>query len=93
VLESSVENHLVKRIRGLGGMCLKWVCPSMRGAPDRIVLLPYRQPMFIELKSPTGRLRKDQKRMHIRLDDLGMYVKTLHSKAEVDAWIKEVTGD
>ena len=94
MLESSVESHLVKRVRGLGGMCLKWVSPGVRGVPDRIVFLPYRMPMFVELKSPSGSLRKNQKRMHTHLEDLGNYVVTLSSKVEVDGWLKRVmTGE
>lgn len=38
--ESTIENHLVERVKALGGEVrkVKWV--GRRGAPDRLVMLP-----------------------------------------------------
>lgn len=34
MLEKEIEKSLVKRVKGLGGICLKLVSPSMDGLPD-----------------------------------------------------------
>ena len=38
--ESTIEAHLVKRVKELGGECRKVTWPGRRGAPDRLVMLP-----------------------------------------------------
>jgi hypothetical protein len=42
VRESTVEQHLVKRVKALGGEVRKVQWIGRRGAPDRIVMLPER---------------------------------------------------
>jgi hypothetical protein len=58
-LESQIEELLVKLVKKRGGYCYKWVSPSNRGVPDRIVFLN-KQIWFVELKTPRGRLSKLQ---------------------------------
>lgn len=53
-LEKEVEKALVDMIRRHGGLCLKWTCPGWSGVPDRIILLPGAQVIFVELKRPKG---------------------------------------
>lgn len=61
--EHTVEEHLVKRVRELGGEIrkVKWI--GRRGAPDRLVMLPWtaflctdtkdtRNTIWVELKNP-----------------------------------------
>ena len=57
--ESRIESYLRLEIEKIGGMCLKWVSPSNRGVPDRIVFINS-QIWFIELKSTTGERSKLQ---------------------------------
>lgn len=54
MLEKDLEAKLVKEVKAMGGMCLKWVCPGNRGVPDRIALLPGGRVVFIEMKRPKG---------------------------------------
>lgn len=54
--ERDIEKILVEEVRNLGGRAYKWVSPGNDGVPDRIVIFPGRQPIFVELKSDTGRL-------------------------------------
>lgn len=49
-LEKDVEKSLGRMVGRLGGMCLKWTCPGWAGVPDRIILLPRGQILFVELK-------------------------------------------
>lgn len=48
--ESGVESHLRRRVKALGGDCLKFVSPGNAGVSDRLVLLPHGVSAFVELK-------------------------------------------
>ena len=88
--ESSVERNLVKGIRKLGGMALKFVSPGHAGVPDRLVLLPGGRIIFVELKTTTGRLSALQLVTRINLTELGFSVRTLHGTEEVDQFLEEI---
>lgn len=64
VRESKIEKALVKRVREAGGEIRKVTWVGRRGAPDRLVMLPGRNPVLVELKAPKGRLSKVQQREH-----------------------------
>ncbi|UDG85757.1 PDDEXK family nuclease [Bifidobacterium pseudocatenulatum] len=65
--EGRVEARLCDLVRKRGGLCLKWACPGVRGAPDRIVFLPGGHVLFVEVKRPGGRPRADQLAFHRRM--------------------------
>lgn len=69
--EREIEQILVREVKGLGGRAYKWVSPGNDGVPDRIVILPGRKPIFVELKSETGRLSSLQIVQLERLQELG----------------------
>lgn len=93
-LEKTVEAFLVKCCKALGWYCAKFVSPSSRGAPDRIVAIP--QPtgparvFFIELKREGEAPTKLQTHIHETMRGYGMEVVVLAGRAEVAAWIAEV---
>lgn len=90
--ESVIEDHLRDKVLSLDGLCIKFVDPGQRGAPDRLVVFPGMPTFYVELKRPhLGRLDDAQKRYHARLRARGQRVWTLWSKEEVDAFIAEVT--
>jgi len=62
--ESKIEKALVKRVREAKGEIRKVQWIGRRGAPDRLVMLPGRNPVLVELKAPKGRLSKLQEREH-----------------------------
>ena len=72
--ERDVEKILVSRVKNLGGRAYKWVSPGNAGVPDRIVILPGRPPVFVELKAETGTLTDLQRVQIKRLLDLGQDV-------------------
>lgn len=81
--EATVENHLVKRVKELRGLCLKVL--FIRGFPDRIVLLPGARILFFELKRPVGgQFEPLQLRWHGKLRALGFVVFVCRTKEEVD---------
>ena len=69
--EREIEQILVREVKGLGGRAYKWVSPGNDGVPDRIVIFPGRKPIFVELKSETGRLSSLQIAQLERLQELG----------------------
>ena len=74
MLEIDIEKILVGEVKKLGGRAYKWVSPGNDGVPDRIVVFPNRPPIFVELKSETGRLSALQQVQIKRLRELGQAV-------------------
>lgn len=72
--EKDIEKILVSEVKKLGGRAYKWVSPGNDGVPDRIVIFPNRPPIFVELKSETGRLSALQQVQIKRLQELGQAV-------------------
>ena len=63
ILESEVEQLLVRRLNEFGFKVLKLTTPGFTGVPDRMILRPKYSPgppMFVELKRPTKKLRLKQ---------------------------------
>ena len=83
--EKEIEAYLVKKVKGLGGLCWKFTSPGMAGVPDRIVLINGIC-IFVELKRPDGRVSMIQKVWHQKLRDLGFRVEVLKSMDEVDTF-------
>lgn len=87
--ESKIEKYLKDETEKLGGLCLKFTS-SIRGVPDRIVLLPEGKIYFVELKNEQGKLSVPQKYLHKKFKRLGIHVYVPNSKAQVDRFIEEV---
>ena len=83
MLEKRIEEYLKKRVKALGGLCLKFVSPGTSGVPDRICVLAKRV-IFVECKRPDGVLSPSQKIVQKRLTDLGAEVFTVYSKGDID---------
>ena len=87
--ESKIEKYLKDEVEKLGGLCLKFTS-SIRGVPDRIVLLPENRIYFVELKNEQGRLSVPQKYLHKKFKRLGIHVYVPNSKTQVDEFIERV---
>lgn len=87
--ESTIENHLVARVRELGGEVRKVQWIGRRGAPDRLVMLPpgiviypgpeYGYTIWVELKAPGEKAKPHQKREHDRMRAMGQRVVVIDS--------------
>ena len=86
--ETTVERYLVREIVARNGRCIKLLPFVQRGLPDRLVLLPGYEPIFVELKAPTGKLRAMQVRWRDWLKNSGFQYATLYDKQEVKAWLE-----
>lgn len=87
-LESALEAFFVKRIREMGGLTYK-LAPTVRGIPDRLVLLGGRM-YLVELKAHGGRLSPIQTIQHARIREQGVHVDVLTGRVEVNAWINRM---
>ena len=72
--EKDIEQKLRIGIKGIGGLCLKWVSPGYTGVPDRMILLPGGIIRFAELKAPGKTERKRQKVVQTILRRMGFIV-------------------
>ncbi len=62
--EVDIERKLVAAVKGLGGICPKWVSPGFDGVPDRLVLLPGMHFGMVEVKAPGKKPRPLQVSRH-----------------------------
>lgn len=86
--ERDIENYLVSRVKGLGGMAFKWSSPSHRGVPDRIIILPHGLVIAVEVKALGKRPTKLQQFNHRLLRKLGIDVVVIDSKIKADNFIR-----
>ena len=84
VRERDVEAHLVKRVRELGGEIRKVSWVGRVNAPDRLVMLPGRRAVWVELKAPGKRPTAQQIREHNRLRRLGELVEVVDTLEGVE---------
>ncbi len=90
--EKEIERVLVAGVKELGGRAYKWVSPGNDGVPDRIVILPDRAPVFVELKSETGQLTRLQQIQIERLQKLGQDVRILKGRQAVQEFLEQCGG-
>ena len=83
--ERDIERHLVRRVRELGGEVRKVQWIGRRGAPDRLVLLPGRRSVWVELKAPGKTAEPHQVREHNRMRRRGELVEVIDSIEGVEA--------
>lgn len=86
--EKFIEGKLVREVKKRGGLCLKWVCPSFDGMPDRVVLLPGKDGGsgligFVEVKAQGKKPRPLQLSRHKMLRDLGFKVYILDDIGQI----------
>lgn len=88
--EKEIEQALVRFVKGIGGLCLKFVSPSYDGMPDRLVLLPKGKIAFIELKAPRKKMRSLQIRRKKQLESLGFAVYCIDGIQQIRGVIDEI---
>lgn len=90
ILEKDIEKRLVREVKKLGGLCLKWVSPGNSGVPDRIVLMPSGKAIFVELKRPGGREGALQRYWKVTLEALGFGCYTIYDYTEMQETLGEL---
>lgn len=90
--ESTLERRLVREVERIGGRAPKWVSPGNNGVPDRLVILPGGQTVYVEMKAPGKPLAPLQERWARILRSMGHQVYKIDSVEGIDTFISEVTG-
>ena len=90
--ERDIEAHLVKRVKALGGEVRKVQWIGRRGAPDRLVMVPFqgkspsqRCTIWVELKATGEKPEPHQVREHARMFRMGQHVVVIDSIEGVEA--------
>ena len=85
MIEKDIEKYLVRQVKQMGGLALKFVSPSMAGVPD---MIPKGALYFVELKRPSGKPRRLQTSVHRLFEKLGFHVYVIDTKDKVDKLLR-----
>lgn len=91
--EKLVERRLVEVVKANGGMCIKLLCDNLLGLPDRMVLMPGGEIIFVELKTTGQKPRRIQVFMHNKLRNIGFRVEVIDSVEGVTKFINDITEE
>ena len=86
--EKQIEQKLVKRVKGLGGIALKLNPIGMDGIPDRLILLPKGIAFFVETKAPGKKPRALQINRMKQLGHFGFHCYVLDDDKQIDEVIE-----
>lgn len=88
--EKLIEKKLKAAVKKLGGKALKFYSPFETGWPDRIVLLPHKQVLWVELKSTGKGLSDRQKVVRKELDALGFSVTVIDDQQKLESFLNSL---
>lgn len=88
--EANIEQSLRLRLQRMGCLVYKFVSPGNDGVPDRIVVTPTGEVIFVELKTARGNLRPEQKVQIRKLSRNRARVVVIRGKEEADNFIREL---
>ena len=91
--EKKIEQKLVKAVRNIGGLALKFVSPGCDGVPDRLILIAYGKIAFVEVKAKGKKPRPIQIRRINQIKNLGFLVFILDDEKDIPSIIQQVKGD
>ncbi|MHB1652360.1 MAG: PDDEXK family nuclease [Desulfitobacteriaceae bacterium] len=88
--EKLIEQKLVRVVKAIGGIAVKFVSPGYDGMPDRLVLLPGAKIAFVEVKTIGCKPRPLQIRRQVMLRDLGFLVYVLDDEKQIGGILDEI---
>ena len=91
--EKKLEQKLVKAVRDISGLALKFVSPGCDEVPDRLILIAYGKVAFVEVKAKGKKPRPIQIRRINQIRRLGFLVFILDDEKDIPSIIKQVKGD
>ncbi len=87
--EKRLEQKLVRRVKEMGGLCLKWTSPGTTGVPDRLVI--HRGQLHpVEIKDPKGKLSLRQNLMISELARRGIEVVVIWNDDDLDDFLESL---
>ena len=90
--EKQIEQKLVRAVKALGGMAVKFVSPGFNGVPDRLVLLPGGKVAFAEVKAPGEIPRPLQVKRKSQLEALGFLVYVIDGPEQISEALEEMAN-
>lgn len=87
--ESKIETYLCKKVKEIGGLCIKMSPEFNAGIPDRLILIRGRS-FFVELKATGKKPRKLQVKYAEKLKKVGFETIIIDSKSIADELIKNI---
>lgn len=81
--EKNTEQKLVRAVKMMGGLALKFVTPGYNGVPDRIIFLPGGKAAFVELKAEGKKMRPLQVKRKRQLESLGFSVYCIDNASQI----------
>ena len=85
--ERDIEKRLICKVREMGGEVYKWVSPGNSGVPDRIVMLPGGQVIFVELKTDGNTPTPVQRAQMKRIRKTGCRVELIRGMDELEEFL------
>lgn len=86
--EKYLERKLVKAVESVGGMCIKIHNPYYRGLPDRLVIMPDGDTVWVELKTKGKKPTKLQELAHEELRKREQVVYVIDSAEKLNEFTK-----
>lgn len=86
--EKDIEQYLVNKVRQCGGKAYKFVSPGNAGVPDRLVIFPNGEVIFVELKASGKVPTVLQTAKHRELRKLNQKVLVIDNKQLIEDLIK-----
>ena len=90
--EGIVEKYLAKQAKSHGFLCWKFESSSQNGVPDR-VLIGHGRNIYVETKSPVGKLRDQQEIIIDIMRKHGAEVYVINTKELVDKFFEKLRKD
>ena len=90
--EKKLEQKLVKAVRDIDGLALKFVSPGCDGVPDRLILIAYGNIAFVEVKAKGKKPRPIQIRRINQIKNLRFLVFILDDEKDIPSIIQQVKG-
>ncbi len=87
MLEREIEKRLGAELKKHGCLFYKFVSMGQAGVPDRIVITPSGQTIYVELKTDAGRLTKLQRLQIERIEKQGAKVYVLYGMKDAESFL------
>ena len=91
--ESALERRCAVAAKRAGGELIKILPWSLRGLPDRLLIMPLGSYVWLEFKAPDGRLTPLQGFWERRLGQLGCEHRVIRSWEEFDEVLAELVPE
>ncbi|WP_366923855.1 VRR-NUC domain-containing protein [Metallumcola ferriviriculae] len=88
--EKTVEQKLIRAVKDMGGLALKFISPGFDGMPDRLILLSYGKIAFVEVKAPGKKMRPLQEKRKRQLESLGFLVFCIDGPEQIGGILHEI---